>query len=429
MSQDVETARVTGLVRAADRVAPAVVSVNVLRQQRIRPRSLWEEFWLPPGASRQSTSYGSGIIFRPDGYVLTNDHVARSAQQIRVTLPDGRDFEAELIGSDGVTDIAVLRIEGSGLPVAPLGTSEGLLIGEWTMAIGNPFAYLLSNSEPTVTAGVVSAVHRHIIPSSEEQGFYLGMIQTDASINPGNSGGPLVNVLGEVIGVNTSIFSRSGGSEGLGFAVPIDRALRVAEDLMQFGEVRRAWTGLEVEAVEADVWGRNRGVRVSSVASGSPADRAGLSTGDRLEEANGKPLGTPLDFEAVLLDLRAGDPLQVTVQGRRGNVRVETETLPTARAQRVEVLEDLEVVTVTPEIRAEQGLGSEYGALITGISTDLVNSLGLRRGDVLLQINNGRIRTAEDAAAAIRGLRAGMRVRIYYERNGSILVRDFYTRR
>ena len=133
------------------------------------------------------------------------------SQQIRVTLPDGRDFPAELAGNDGLTDVAVLRIDADDLPVAELGTSRGLLIGEWTVAIGNPFAYLLSNSEPTVTAGVVSAAGRHIIPSSQDDGIYLGMIQTDASINPGNSGGPLVNALGEVIGINTSIFSRSGG--------------------------------------------------------------------------------------------------------------------------------------------------------------------------------------------------------------------------
>jgi hypothetical protein len=140
-------------------------------------------------------------------------------------------------------------------------------------------------------------------------------------------------------------------------------------------------------------------------------------------------LGTPLDFEAVLLDLRAGDPVEVTVQGQRGGIRLVTGTLPTARAERVEVLENLEVVTVTPEIRAEQSLGSESGALITGISPELVSSLGLRRGDVLLQINNVRIRTAEEAAETIRSLRGGVRVRIYYERNGGVLVRDFYTRR
>ncbi len=428
-TQQVEASRNTALVRAADRVAPAVVSVNVLQEQQVRPRSMWDQFFLPPGGTRQSVGYGSGVIFHDAGYILTNDHVVRGADQIRVTLPDGRDFQAELVGSDGMTDVAVVKIQGDNLPVAPLGSSQGLMIGEWTIAIGNPFAYLLSNSEPTVTAGVVSAVGRHIIPQGQDQGFYLGMIQTDASINPGNSGGALVDALGEVIGINTSIFSRSGGSEGLGFAIPIDRALRVAADLMQYGEVRRAWTGVDVEAVDADAWGRTRGVQVTSVAPGSPADEAGLKPGDRLVEADGKALGTPLDFEAVLLDLRAGDPVEITVEGRRAPVTLVTETLPTARAHRVEVLEDLEVITVDPEVRAERQIRSEAGALITGISPSLSQSLGLRQGDVLLQINNTRIRSAEDAANAIRNLGRGARVRIFFERNGAVSYLDFYTRR
>jgi serine protease Do len=429
--QALDASRTTALVRAAERVSPSVVSVNTLREQQVRPRSVWDQFFLPPGASRRSTGYGSGVIFHEAGYILTNDHVIRDAEEIRVTLPDGRDFQAELVGSDGMTDVAVLRVQGEDLPVAPLGTSDGLMIGEWTIAIGNPFAYLLSNSEPTVTAGVVSAVGRHIIPQDQDQdqGFYLGMIQTDASINPGNSGGPLVNALGEVIGLNTSIFSRSGGSEGLGFAIPIDRVLRVAADIMQFGEVRRAWTGVDVEAVAADVWGRTRGVQVASVAPGSPAAEAGLSRGDRLLEANDRALGTPLDFEAVLLDLRAGDPVRIRVDGRNRPVTLVTETLPTARAHRVEVLEDLEVISVTPEVRAEQGISSESGALITGISQALSQSLGLREGDVLLGINNTRINTAEEAAEAIGNLQRGARVRIFFERNGAISYLDFYTRR
>ena len=424
-SQSVEASRSTALVRAASRVSPAVVSVNVLREQQVRSRTMWDDFFLGPSTQRRSTSYGSGIVFHEGGYILTNDHVIRNAQQIRVTFPDGRDFEAELVGSDGTTDVAVLRIDGNRLPMAPLGTSRGLLIGEWTMAIGNPFAYLLSNPEPTVTAGVVSAANRHIIPSDQDQGFYLGMIQTDASINPGNSGGPLVNALGEVIGVNTSIFSRSGGSEGLGFAIPIDRALRVAEDLIQFGEVRRAWTGVEVEAVEADDWGRTRGVRVSSVFPGSPAAVAGLSEGDRLAQANGKALGTPLDLEAVLLDLRAGEEVEVEVEGRRDPYRFATETLPTTRAERVEILQDLEVITVTPEIDAEQGLGVEFGALVSGISPGLQQRMGFRRGDVIVQINNQRILSAEDAAQAIRELQAGSQVLIRWVRNGGLMTNYF----
>lgn len=434
MSRHLDGERSTAIVRAAERVAPAVVSVNVLRRQQVRSRPGFNDFFapfLPRSRSRPSVGYGSGFVYDARGYILTNDHVARGAEEIRVTFPDGRDLAAELVGSDHLTDVAVLKVEEEeeNLPSAPLGSSEGLLIGEWTLAIGNPFAYLLSNSEPTVTAGVVSAVGRHIIPNDADQGFYLGMIQTDASINPGNSGGPLVNALGEVIGVNTSIFSRSGGSEGLGFAIPIDRALRVARDLVQFGEVRRAWTGVDVEPVDADVWGRTRGVRIAQVVPGSPADEAGLEAGDRLVRANGRVLSTPLDLEAVLLDLRAGETVELEVEGRRRSFRFSTETLPTTRAERVEVLEDLEVVTVTPEIQAEQDLGVDFGALITGISPALQQSLGLRRGDVIVQINNQRILTAEEAARAIRDLRAGSQAILRWVRQGSLMSQRFYIRR
>ena len=425
--QSVEVSRRTALVRASERVAPAVVSVNVLRQQQVR--GFWDDFMMPfapPSRSRSSPSFGSGIIYHSQGYILTNEHVIRGAEEIRVTLPDGRDLAAEMVGADGVTDVAVLRVEEQNLPVAPLGSSEGLLIGEWTVAIGNPFAYLLSNPEPTVTAGVVSAVGRHIIPSSQSEGFHLGMIQTDAAINPGNSGGPLVNALGEVIGVNTSIFSRSGGSEGLGFAIPIDRAVRVAEDLVQYGEIRRAWTGVEVEAVEADRWGRTRGVRVASVFPGSPGANAGLFEGDRLIQANGKHLGTPLDLEAVLLDVRAGDEVRLVVEGGPVAVRVVAETLPTSRAERVEALEDLEVITVTPEIAAERGLAVDFGALIIGISPERQRSLNLTTGDVIIQINNDPIRTADDAARVIRGLRPGTQVVMRWVRDGRSMARYFY---
>jgi serine protease Do len=435
-TQSLNQSRSTALVRAAERVAPAVVSVNVLRRQTVRARTAFDALFLGPSRSRESVSYGSGILVRPPGHspargeglILTNDHVVRGAQEIRVTLSDGRDLEAELVGTDGVTDVAVLRVDADELPVAPLGTSQGLLIGEWAMAIGNPFAYLLSNTEPTVTAGVITAVGRHIIPSDEDQGFYLGMIQTDASINPGNSGGPLVNSLGDVIGVNTSIFSRSGGSEGLGFAIPIDRALRVAEDLIQYGEVRRAWTGLDVRAADADRWGRSTGVEVESVAPGSPGDEAGLRPGDRLVAANGRSLGSYLDLEAVLLDAKAGDGIDIAVQGRRRALTLTTETLPTSRAHRVEILNDLEVVTVTPEIQAEQGLAPEPGALITGIAPAVSGTLGLERGDVILQINNQRIRSAEDAAEALRSLRSGMMVRIYFRRDWAVRALDFRAR-
>jgi len=427
--QTVDASRRTAIVQAANRVAPAVVNVSVISRETVRPRSMWEDFFLPPGSQRRAAGFGSGVIVRPDGIILTNDHVVRNAEKIKVTLPDGRDFDAQLVGSDQVADIAVLRIDGQNLPVAPLGTSEGLMIGEWAVAIGNPFANYFSDAEPTVTAGVVSAVDRNIVPSSDEEGFYLGMIQTDASINPGNSGGPLVNALGQVIGINASIFTRSGGSEGMGFAIPIDRALRIADDLVDHGEVRRAWVGLDVEPVEADEWGRTRGVRVARVAPGSPADQAAVEVGDRLLRANGRALAAPLDFEAVLLDLRAGDTLSLNIDGQSRPVRMTAAALPSVTAERVTVLQDMQLITVTPQIRAERGIVNEEGALIASISDRLSAQLGLQAGDVLIQVNRTRVTSADDARRIFESLRGQGAVRIYVERNGGYIVRDLYWRR
>jgi len=387
---------------------------------------MWESFFLPPGAERRSAGFGSGVIVSEDGVVLTNDHVISGAEQIRVTLPSGRDVEAELVGTDPVADIAVLRVPAEGLPVAPTGSVDDLMIGEWAIAIGNPLGNYVGDTQPTVTAGVISAVDRNIAPSSDQEGFYFGMIQTDASINPGNSGGPLVNAAGEVIGINASIISRSGGSEGLGFAIPIDRALRIADDLVRFGEVRRAWVGIDVEPVEADAWGRTRGVRVSRVAPGSPADDAALAPGDRLLSANGRALTGPLGFEGVLLDLRAGDRLLLKVEDQPRDLVLEAVPFPSVTATRVRVLEDIELITVTPQIQAERGLTSEDGALVAGISAQLAGQLGLRAGDVIVQLNRVRIRTAEEAAEAFDALEGTGRIVMYFERGGSYNMRSFY---
>jgi serine protease Do len=422
---DLDESRSTAIVRAASRVAPAVVSINVLSTRLLQPRTPWESFFLPPGAQRRATSFGSGVIVQ-DGIIVTNNHVIEGADQIRVTLSSGTDVAAELVGTDPLADIAVLRVQERNLPVAPMGSVEDLMIGEWAIAIGNPLGNYIGDTRPTVTAGVVSAIDRNIAPSSSEEGFYLGMIQTDASINPGNSGGPLVNAAGEVIGINASIISRSGGSEGLGFAIPIDRALRIVDDLLRFGEVRRAWVGIDVEPVEADAWGRTRGVRISRVAPDSPADRAALEVGDRLLAANRRPLTGPLDFEGVMLDLRAGDPLEISVEGQSRAIRLEAVAFPSVTAERVVVLQDIEVITVTPQVRAERGLTSEAGALILGISDELVGRTGLRRGDVIVGINRTPIRSAEELARAFEGLSGSGRLALTFERNGGYGVRNLY---
>jgi serine protease Do len=432
--QDVDASRRTAIVRAAERVAPAVVSVNVIRRETYQPRSLWESFFMPPSVSRDVAGLGSGFIIDAQGLVLTNEHVVRGATELVVTLRDGRDFEADLVGSDEVTDLALLRLRNvsGSLPVAPLGSSASLIIGEWVVAIGNPFGFMLANAEATVTAGVVSGVGRNIIPegSGEGGGWYLDMIQTDASINPGNSGGPLVNALGDVIGVNSSIISGSGGSVGLGFAIPIDRARRVARDLQRDGNVRRAWVGLEVTAHEPNRWGRSRQIRVQRVAPGSPAAAAGVQPGMIIVSAGGRVVGSPLDWEARLLDVRVGETLDVAVQqgDRRRTLRIGTEDLPSLAAARVRALDELELVTLTPAIRSERRLASEQGALIIRAG-DAAQRVGLRDGDLIVQLNRTPIRTAAEAATLLRrleGTRTSMRAVV--ERQGQLLTLSFYIR-
>jgi serine protease Do len=428
----IDQARSSAIVTAAARVAPAVVSVNVVRREQRVALTWLEQFYMPRGSERLVQGFGSGFIVSSDGLVITNQHVTEGAEEIVVTGRDGTDYEAELLGQDPLTDIAVLRIDGDDLPLASLGRSSELVIGEWVVAIGNPYAYLLGNTEPTVTAGVVSAVGRDLIPSGENSGIYVDMIQTDAAINPGNSGGPLVNALGQVIGVNASIFSSTGGSVGIGFAIPIERAIRVAEELRRYGEVRRAWVGLEVAGADRLwAWKGSGGLEVTSVADGSPASRAGLTAGDIMVSAGQRQVRTFLDWEGVKLDVSPGDSVAVSYlrNGRQRRAVVVIEDLPTTRAERVSVLGDMELITVTEAIRQERGLESEQGALIYVIGEATQRATRLRPGDVVLQINQERISGAEQVTAFFRRIR-GRRgwVRVWVERDRALRATEFYVR-
>ena len=416
---------------AAARLAPAVVSVNVLRRERQLPQDPFDQFFMPRGSEQVVEGYGSGFIISPDGVVITNQHVTQGAEQIVVTTRDGRDLPAKILGEDPLTDIAVLKVEGSGLATAPLGNSTDLLIGEWVVAVGNPFAYLLGNAEPTVTAGVVSAVGRNLLPSQGQSGIYVGMIQTDAPINPGNSGGPLANALGEVVGVNSSIFTSSGGSVGIGFAIPIERALRVADELRRFGKVRRAWVGLDVAGAE-DLrgWKRVGGLRVTQVAAGGPAGRAGVVVGDVLVSARGRRLRTFLDWEAVMLDTGPGDTLTVSFRhgGESKSARLAVTDFPTTLAEKVAVLGGMKVVTVTPAVRAERNIQSDHGALIYDLPDEMQEATGLQSGDVILQINRVRVSSADDLRRAFAATAGAGAVSVWFERSGRLERTAFYVR-
>jgi serine protease Do len=344
---DPSISRRTAITVAAERVGPAVVTVTVTQVRVVRTGpnlafhdELFEEFFRQYFPQREYTqryySMGSGFIVSRDGYILTNDHVVRGAAELEVTLTDGRKYPAQLVGGDASYDVALLKIDGEELPVAPLGRSEDLIIGEWAIAIGNPFGFLIENSEPTVTAGVVSATKRNIRDSDDGQpGVYREMIQTDAAINPGNSGGPLVNALGDVIGINSFIFSRTGGSVGLGFAIPIDTAKRVMDELIRYGEVRQVWVGVRVQEITpvlAQYLGMPgpTGVIVSFVEPGSPAEEAGMRRGDVIVAINGAPVDDIRQARARLFGAQVGDELALRVL-REGEIREVSLTLRQAR--------------------------------------------------------------------------------------------------
>jgi serine protease Do len=422
--------RRTAIVEASQRVSSAVVSITVTSRRQTAPQTPFDFFFVPP-SPREQQSFGTGFLIRADGVVLTNQHVVSGADRIIVTLPDGTDMPAQLLGEDALTDIAVIRIERKSLPIVVTGKSTDLMIGEWVVALGNPFAYLLGNAEPTVTAGVVSAVHRNIRPGHDQSGLYLDMIQTDASINPGNSGGPLANALGEVIGVNSSIFTSGGGSIGLGFAIPIERALRVADEILSHGSVRRAWTGLDVAGAESlRDWKAQGGVLITGVVAQGPGDAAGLKKNDVLTRANERTLRNYLDWEAVKLDLRVGDPVRLTMRrdGRDKQVTLTTGDLPTTAAMKVTVLKDLELVTLTAQVRAEKSVQSEQGALIFAISRQLSQSTGLQSGDVIVGMNRKRIASADDVRDVIQGLGSRQPLRVFLEREGQIVYTDLELR-
>ena len=337
----ITTSRQTAITRAVEAVEPAVVSVNVIEVQRVRYRDPYADFFSDPffqffdqqrsrTMEREVQGLGSGFVISPDGYIVTNDHVAGNATEITVSFPDGRTMPADLVGSDPLTDLALLKVEPEvPLPYLAFSESGPALVGEWAIAFGNPFG-LFEAAEPTVTVGVVSATGRDL-ESGREGRLYRGMIQTDAAINRGNSGGPLVNALGEVIGVNTAIYSESGGSIGLGFAVPAEKARAIIDELRENGRVVRThYTGLGVIDVTpriAHALGLRSvsGLFVRDVDPGSPAEAAGILPYDVITAIADVPIADNADYVARIYDFQPGDHLLVRLIRDGEPVEVELE--------------------------------------------------------------------------------------------------------
>jgi len=318
----VSASRQNAITRTVASVSPAVVGINVIEVRTVRYRSPWGDdpffhFFGDQMYTQRVQELGSGFLISSDGYIVTNDHVAGNAKEITVTMTNGEKYKAELVGSDPVSDVALLKISGKSFPFLHLGNSDDVIIGEWAIAFGNPFGLFDVNNRPTVTVGVVSATGMNL--QEQEGRVYKGMIQTDAAINSGNSGGPLVNADGEVIGVNAVIFTPNQGNIGLGFAIPINRVKTIIAQLRKSGKVEREfWTGIEVQTVDrrlARIFGLAlaQGVIISDVEEGSPAARAGFVTGDVITAINGETVTDENSLAAILQDAKVGDVLKVKV--------------------------------------------------------------------------------------------------------------------
>lgn len=354
----------------------------------------------PKGQQREAQSLGSGFIISADGYVLTNNHVIADADEIIVRLPDRSELVAELVGADPRTDVALLKIPGKNLPTVRLGKSSDLKVGEWVLAIGSPFGF-----DHSVTAGIVSAKGRNL-PNDN----YVPFIQTDVAINPGNSGGPLFNLQGEVIGINSQIFTRSGGFMGLSFAIPMEVALDVSEQLKANGKVDRGWLGVVIQEVNKDLaesFGLDKpaGALVAQVLENGPADKGGLKLGDVILSMNGQPVVMSADLPHLVGILKPGETAKLVVmrEGSRKNLNIKVGALPSdgeemslaggegaaSKSNRLGVT----VVDLTAE--QKKTIDLQGGVVIQEVQDGPAAMIGLRQGDVITHLNNQAIDSAQ----------------------------------
>uniref|UniRef100_A0A7V3RGD0 PDZ domain-containing protein n=1 Tax=candidate division WOR-3 bacterium TaxID=2052148 RepID=A0A7V3RGD0_UNCW3 len=413
LNDEISKQRMNAIVLAANKVGPAVVSITVIQTRIITISPFDDEFFrrffgdfFPEQRYRQEVkSLGSGVIISPDGYIITNEHVVENATKINVTLPDARQFQAEIVAADKALDLALLKINGKNLPYAELGNSDDLMIGEWVIALGNPFGFLLEDTRPTVTVGVVSALNR-AIKSTQEERIYKDMIQTDAAINPGNSGGPLVNILGQVIGINTFILTSSGGSEGVGFARPINVVKKFINETKHYGRIRTPWIGIWVQEITpeiAEAMGiEQRGILVTSVDINSPAQIAGIKEGDRIISVNNEMINSVSTWERLCSGVFVGDTLKVVLYRGSDSLNIgfvvkEFEE-PVGYGSKLGIY----VEDINPYFIKKFALAYRKGVVVTKVEPGSIgDKLGFLPGDVILRVGGVRIKNKEDFKNAI----------------------------
>lgn len=372
---------------------------------------------------QEKSSLGSGFIVSSDGYILTNNHVIRDADEIIVRLSDRRELEAKLIGADERSDLAVLKVEASGLPAVELGDSDDLQVGEWVLAIGSPFGF-----DYTVTAGIVSALGRSL-PNEN----YVPFIQTDVAINPGNSGGPLFNLDGEVVGINSQIYTRSGGFMGVSFAIPISVAMDVAEQLKDKGKVSRGWLGVVIQEVNKDLaesFGlkKAKGALVAQLVPGSPAEEGGLLSGDIITRFNGKEINLSSDLPHMVGRIKPGETatLDVVRNGKAKRIKLKIGALPDGDgaviSQNKAAIESNRLDIQVAELTEQQRVQSGDGVIVKEVSSGGAGAIaGLVRGDIITMIYGERIRSRDDFQRISDQLPAGRSVPMQIVRRGAAM--------
>ena len=415
-----------------EKVGPAVVNIRTLERSRVAARGgaapevdedmleFFRRFGLPvpnqpsprgprqaPDGEPQQRGVGSGFILSADGYVMTNAHVVDGAEEVIVTLTDKREFKAKPIGADKRSDVALLKIEATGLPTVRLGDVNRLKVGEWVIAIGSPFGL-----ENTVTAGIVSA-------KSRDTGEFLPLIQTDVAINPGNSGGPLINMRGEVVGINSQIYSRSGGYQGISFAIPIDEANRVSDQLRVSGRVIRGRIAVSIDQVTKEVaesigLGKPMGALVRSVESGGPADKAGVEAGDIITKFDGKVIDKSGDLPRIVGGVKPGTKVTLQVF-RRGAYRDFVVTVTEVEAERTTRttergepkpkanIEAMGLVVADLSDAQKRELKIKSGVRVEA-ADGIAARAGLREGDVILSVDNAEITSAKQFESVVAKL-------------------------
>jgi serine protease Do len=415
--------------QVAETVAPAVVNINAVSRGP-SGRTPIEEFFGEeffrrffgevPEREQVQRSLGSGVIVDPSGIVLTNAHVVERATEIEAVTADGKKHRAKVVGVDRRTDLAVLKLQGGGpYPAATLGDSDKLKVGDWVLAIGSPFGL-----QQTVTAGIISAKGRSI-----GQGLFDDFLQTDAAINPGNSGGPLVNMSGEVVGINSAILSRSGGNVGIGFSIPVNMAKRIYTELAARGKVTRGWLGVSIQPLTPELakgFGLReaKGVLISDVVQDSPAERAGIAAGDIVTEFDKKKVDSPQDLQKAVAATAPGkgvpvkvwrDKTEKTLEIKIGETPDDSVALKSTNKSRTML--GLDVRPITPDIARQLNLRGGEGVLVFSVEDDSpAAEAGLQRGDVIREVNRQRVRNLQDYERTTKEVKEGDRVTVLLQR-------------